>query len=619
MNISDLSIPSVYLDSQDFRFFLSWFDACLEKVIYDTDNFFDLYDPLKCPSEILWALADTMGYKYDDRLPVSFNRLVLLYFMSMIYNRGSKDGVTLAAEVNLAQRMLLDKAQGYIDGDGNEVPGVEILYDRLEDTSIPVNSVYVTSHSEDGYVDVVYFSDKKPIDACLEYVRPVGMYLFQYAGVRYDSRTKISVDARLTNSKDIGISIGPTHVGHYRREDYARLQKTVTTTSVDTSHTREPVWYRNSEFEGEPDPNINPGYRAVYSLQLSNNEEVVRSLIGPIFDIGFGPQNVTDDDKYPDNPEWNLRYNKSLEATLGSEIHTIDDDRTTDRVNPRPAVNPIMKTMGDAISLNEDNTEYSGGDVTYWAKVQEIVRAGRADEVFNIGDQFTVMKGTTPLVFDVIGIDHDIPTDSTKTHSMTLQLHDCLMNLQFDAPEKNNPNLSRRSFGSNNWLESALRQWLNAIGGDWWSAKTEYDVAPEYAATTAGFLSDIDSEFLSVIGNVKKITTKNTITDGGGSVDSDEKIFLLSRSEVYGGNENSINEGMAYPYYSDNSSLPSAGTGADVNRIKYLSGVARHWWLRSPCTFRTEEVRSVFPDGTIGRYAALNSNSNGVAPACCII
>lgn len=256
-------------------------------------------------------------------------------------------------------------------------------------------------------------------------------------------------------------------------------------------------------------------------------------------------------------------------------------------------------------------------DVTSWAIVQKIVRAGLADKLFNIGDQFTVMKGSTPLVFDVIGIDHDIPTDSTKTHSMTLQLHDCLTSLQFDAREPTNPNGDRKSYGSNNWLESNLRQWLNATGNDWWSAQTEYDVAPSYAAE-AGFLSDIDNEFLSVIGNVKKITTKNTVTDGGGSVDSDEKIFLLSRSEVHGGNENNINEGMAYPYYSDNSSLSSAGTGKDTNRIKYLNDVAGNWWLRSPDTSTAYYANRVYKDGGIGRGIS-GLDSNGVAPACCII
>ena len=69
-----------------------------------------------------------MGYVYDSRLCDAFNRFAMLYFMSLIKYKGSKTGVTLAAEVNLKQKDI----NAY--GEENE-----ILYDRLEDTSIPVN------------------------------------------------------------------------------------------------------------------------------------------------------------------------------------------------------------------------------------------------------------------------------------------------------------------------------------------------------------------------------------------------------------------------------------------------------------------------------------------------
>lgn len=363
MNMSDISLPEVYKDSADFRFFCKWFEEALTKTQYDTENFFDLYDPIRCPESLIWALADTMGFKYDDRLPAAFNRLVLLYFMSMIRNRGSKDGVTLAAETNLAQFNLLNKAkENYM------------LYNRLEDTSIPVNAVYVTPHTPQGYIDVVYFSTKVPMDACIEYVRPLGMYLFQHAGVRFDARTKISVDARLTDMRDVGMSFGPTHVGHYRREDYARLQKTTAPTVNDTSHTRNPVWYRNSVAEGATNANMNPGYRSLYSLQLCNNEEIVKSLIDPIFSLGYGPQvDVTYPDNYlrppfatTDEPKWNLRYDRTLDETItpsasagNHDVEVVDVNREQSITAPKPAVNTVMSQLGDSISMNGTNTEYT--------------------------------------------------------------------------------------------------------------------------------------------------------------------------------------------------------------------------------------------------------------------
>ena len=405
MDIKNISVPEIYKQSADFRFFCKWFETSLDKTKYDTENFFDLYDPLRCREDLLWLLADTMGYKYDDRLPTAFNRLVLLYFMSMIYNRGSKDGVTLAAEVNLAQFVIQYRAYGNVDDRGGDIDaqGKKILENRLEDTSIPVNAVVVTPHTEYGYIDVVYFATKVPLDACIEYVRPLGMFLFQHAGVRFDARTKITVDARLTDMRDVGFSaaFGPTQVGHYRREDYARLQKTVEKTKEiegmpsmkeptnDTSHTRRDVWYRNSTYEDQAlgdgtygsgagkttdahGNKINPGYRSLYSLQLSNNEEIVKALIDPIFSLGFEPQavEVSFPDDYLKRPpmekDWNLRYDRATDEAITEknadgeyDISVIDPDRSKDIINPRPAVNPIMASMGDAISLNEQNTKYT--------------------------------------------------------------------------------------------------------------------------------------------------------------------------------------------------------------------------------------------------------------------
>lgn len=59
-----------------------------------------------------------------------------------------------------------------------------------------------------------------------------------------------------------------------------------------------------------------------------------------------------------------------------------------------------------------------------WYDIQGIVRAGLASQVFDIGDQLTVRRNGTDIVFDVIGIDHDVPTDANYRHSLTLQTHD---------------------------------------------------------------------------------------------------------------------------------------------------------------------------------------------------
>lgn len=71
-----------------------------------------------------------------------------------------------------------------------------------------------------------------------------------------------------------------------------------------------------------------------------------------------------------------------------------------------------------------------------WNDVQKLVRLGLASRVFSIGDQLVCQRNGENLVWDIIGIDHDTPTDTKLTHSLTLQLHDCLPTImQYDAPE----------------------------------------------------------------------------------------------------------------------------------------------------------------------------------------
>lgn len=358
MKFKDIPVPDVYKSSADFRIFLDWFSECLTKVQEDIENITDLIDPERCPKDLLWLLAETMGFRYEEKMLPAYNRLVLLYFMSMIYNRGSRTGMLLAAETNLAQFNVIDYA--------SEDKAYE---DRLADTSVPVNSVYLSEHPDKGYIDLVYYSEKEPTDVCIEYVRPVGMYCFTHAGVRVDAKTQISVDARLTDANCVTLTVGPTRVGHYRRADYASLQKLVTNSGQPYAEPRRKVWYRNSESEDEAA--VNAGYRSLASLQLCNNEHIVKSLLPSqkdmdysVFSVGYEPHDVSvtvPDDylKIKDGRPYNLRYDEQAEAELGVDIYTIDEDRTIDIMNPRPAVNMPMLQVGDAISLVPDNTEYT--------------------------------------------------------------------------------------------------------------------------------------------------------------------------------------------------------------------------------------------------------------------
>ena len=375
----------------------------------------------------------------------------------------------------------------------------------------------------------------------------------------------------------------------------------------------------------------------------------------------------------------------------------------------------------DINTENQPSKVYVQGNISSfsvlsWENVQKLVRAGLHDKYFAVGDQLVCQKGGSNLTWDIIGFDHDTPADSQFTHSMTLQLHDCLPDkMQYDAPEAlyyaknglaadtynftiqdgydtsygggktyqftleneveaggqltfgwayntqaanatitsykadgtviqsgisvtegsggtnlgttdgNSPNMNhihRVRFGSNQPAKSALRQFLNsdAAAGSVWKSQNDFDRPPVWNSDTAGFMNDLDSDFLAVVGAVRKVTCLNTVTDGGGSVTLDDKFFLLSRSEVYGGNESaSVDEGSPYPYYSDYSDLSEAGTGNDSNRIKYRNGAAQKWTLRTPITSSGSHLRMVNTTGSVGNIYANNYSDGGVAPACNII
>jgi hypothetical protein len=330
--------------------------------------------------------------------------------------------------------------------------------------------------------------------------------------------------------------------------------------------------------------------------------------------------------------------------------------------------------------------------VTSWQQVQYIVRAGLHHQVFQIGDQFVATFDGQPVVWDVIGIDHDKPTDPRFTHSLTIQSHDCLLNAQFSAPQalyyaeasllagQHRFTLSgvqyafttseavpaggqvfisgwettgyvptaittyatdrttavetdlvvtqsagvdtlspvnhhqRCKQGSNNYVESAIRQWLASDAANFeWVSKTNYDRPSTYSG--GGFLYQLDPELVAVLGAVDKQVARNTITDGGGQDTFSDKVFLLSRVEVYGGTEGETDGEAPYPYYESLASSPT--TAALDGRIKYLGTSARDWWLRSPNPAYASYQRVVGTDGIVNNYYA--SNSPGAAPAVVVV
>lgn len=233
--------------------------------------------------------------------------------------------------------------------------------------------------------------------------------------------------------------------------------------------------------------------------------------------------------------------------------------------------------------------------------------------VFN-GAYNKTLVGTTISVFAS-------PTSTTAAETVTMTEGDTGTDLGTILRSKTDAinSIDRALLGSNNWLESAMRQFINSdkTAGNAWTPQTVFDRPPTWTSITDGFLNGKSTNFISHIGTAKKTTGLNSISDGGGTAVNDEKFFLLSQSEVYMGDEYKGGEDAPYAYYKNYSDNQSASTGADKNRIKYRAGVAKNWWLRSPYVGFASNVRLVTPSGAWDNHRA--TYANGVAPACCIV
>ena len=173
----------------------------------------------------------------------------------------------------------------------------------------------------------------------------------------------------------------------------------------------------------------------------------------------------------------------------------------------------------------------------------------------------------------------------------------------------------RRAYGSNNWAESAARQWLNssAAANGWWKRQTIFDMVPNYA-NKAGFLAGLDPDFVDVLGAVDITTASSTIYEMGdtlgGSYTTRDKLFLPSMTELGLGSNNSVAEGSVLPLYDG---------ATQTDRIKYdqaAQTTARNWWLRSPYPWHALSVRLVNPSGELNSNSA--AGGDGLAAACVI-
>lgn len=300
-----------------------------------------------------------------------------------------------------------------------------------------------------------------------------------------------------------------------------------------------------------------------------------------------------------------------------------------------------------------------------WTGIQQIVRAGNASSYFTVGDEISVAcpwtdpssnteynwvwvvadigtaykesdpstavpamtliaKYLTPSTYMFDNAENVVATEETAVDGvyyygyngstytkLSLNTGDPIPYGDYTTVYKNSVNMASGydvQYGYNNWGLSNIRQWLNssAGAGAWFTPSHVGDTAPSYSSQ-AGFLSGFSAEFQSVLTPTRSGVRANTVTDGGTTYYTYDKMFLPSMYEVKL-DTSLTDEGPVFALYAN---------AGNTERIKYQlnnQSSANAWLLRSAFrNFANVEYR-VKSSGSAG-YSSADGDAC-VAPAC---
>ena len=163
--------------------------------------------------------------------------------------------------------------------------------------------------------------------------------------------------------------------------------------------------------------------------------------------------------------------------------------------------------------------------------------------------------------------------------------------------DENLNGIQQMAYGDNRYATSAIRQYLNSDKpkGEWWTAQTKWDIAPDQLSQIDGYLCGMDPELLAVLKPVKVVTYCNTVTATGQKQVKDityDKVTLISLEQMYI-EPQAAGEGEAHEYY------------------KELNGTAKkfQWW-------QTYEILKTFAVENPTSPQSVRLRSAGRNPAC---
>lgn len=173
--------------------------------------------------------------------------------------------------------------------------------------------------------------------------------------------------------------------------------------------------------------------------------------------------------------------------------------------------------------------------------------------------------------------------------------------------DENLNGIQQMAYGDNRYATSAIRQYLNSDKpkGEWWTAQTKWDIAPDQLSQIDGYLCGMDPELLAVLKPVKVVTYCNTVTATGQKQVKDityDKVTLISLEQMYI-EPQAAGEGEAHEYY------------------KELNGTAKkfQWWqtyeilktfaVENPTSPQHVRLRSAYRSNACGTWYVSSSGS----------
>ncbi|CAJ0592247.1 unnamed protein product [Cylicocyclus nassatus] len=294
----------------------------------------------------------------------------------------------------------------------------------------------------------------------------------------------------------------------------------------------------------------------------------------------------------------------------------------------------LIRAISDGYPLLPSDLTYNG--------IAKIVRSGKAEDVFKIGDQIVTTYTDTDgnqydMPFDVVAFREVELENGSKVPGMIIQSHYATVEeIQFDAPEPSSSDSIVKSYGWNRWMYSGIRQWLNSSAdkGLWWTSTHTGDVAPSQLSSVNGFMKGFSSDFISMLKKTKHETALNHVYPSGSKTtyiyDTTYDVFFLpsAKEEHFKWSEypnrwdGSDREGSTWEYWIQRKGETPQDYGPDfanTNTIRYSladKSTAKHIWLRSANRDYSSYETYVH---TTGYYTCYYSNSRiGCAPACVI-